>query len=113
VEDGILTAYEAQTLDLRGCELVTLSACDTGLGKIKSGEGVYGLQRAIQAAGAHYILMSLWAVDDEATRFFMTSFYRSWLGGRDIPSAYHEAQMQTRGIYPAPKYWAAFALIAR
>jgi CHAT domain-containing protein len=72
---GILTAEEVADLDLRGVELAVLSACDTGLGKQAAGEGVLGLQRAFQAAGARSLLISLWGVNDAATSVLMEEFY--------------------------------------
>jgi CHAT domain-containing protein/tetratricopeptide (TPR) repeat protein len=72
---GTLTAEEVASLDLRGCELAVLSACETGLGKVAGGEGVLGLQRAFQAAGARGLLVSLWSVNDGATAVLMDEFY--------------------------------------
>lgn len=115
VEDGILFAKEIANLDLRGMDLVTLSACETGLGDI-TGEGVFGLQRAFKKAGAQSILMSLWKVDDDATQLFMTRFYENYLSRKMTKSeSLKDAQQYVRtfdgGIYKEPAYWAAFILL--
>ncbi|MDO8365949.1 MAG: CHAT domain-containing protein, partial [Saprospiraceae bacterium] len=111
-EDGILTAYEISQMDISGTELVVLSACETGLGDIIGNEGVYGLQRAFKIAGAKYLIMSLWKVDDQSTREFMTSFYRHWLADKqDVPHAFRITQQEMRAKYSGAYDWAGFVLI--
>ena len=80
-DNGVLTAIEATELRLKGTELVVLSACDTAQGDIRTGEGVYGLQRSLAVAGARSTLLSLWKVDDAATLEFMTRFYKRLKAG--------------------------------
>ena len=115
VEDGILTAKEIADVDLHGLDLVVLSACQTGLGDIAQGEGVFGLQRGFKKAGANSILMSLWEVDDKATQILMTQFYKNLLSGQSKRQSLLSAQKYLRevdgGAYKAPKYWAAFILL--
>jgi CHAT domain-containing protein len=115
VEDGILTAKEIADVDLRGLDLVVLSACQTGLGDISQGEGVFGLQRGFKKAGANSILMSLWEVNDEATQILMTQFYKNLVSGQSKRQSLHYAQKYLReynnGRYHEPKYWAAFILL--
>ena len=95
LEDGILTAKELAGLDLRGLDLVVLSACQTGLGEI-TGDGVFGLQRGFKKAGANTLLMSLWKVDDNATQLLMTQFYKNLLAGKSKFESLREAQKYIR-----------------
>lgn len=115
IDDGILTAHEISSLDLRGLSLIALSACQTGQGKI-TGDGVFGLQRGFKKAGAQSILMSLWKVDDEATCLLMTEFYKNWIGkGETKHDALELAKQTVRSHkekgWDDPKYWAAFILL--
>jgi CHAT domain-containing protein len=109
-EDGILTAYEIADMDLSNTKLVVLSACETGLGDVKSGEGVYGLQRAFKMAGVNYLIMSLWQVPDLETKEFMQTFYTKSLAGTPIRKAFRETQLEMNKKYQ-PYQWAAFVLV--
>jgi CHAT domain-containing protein/Tfp pilus assembly protein PilF len=109
-DDGILTALEASTLDLWGTQLVVLSACETGVGAIANGDGVYGLRRALVISGSETQVMSLWKIDDESTRKLMLDYYRRVLGGQGRIDAFRRAQLGMLGN-PAtrhPYYWAGF-----
>jgi CHAT domain-containing protein len=108
--DGLLTAEEVTGLDLLGTELVVLSACETGLGEVRAGEGVFGLRRSFQLAGAAAVVMSLWKVPDAATRELMRAFYRHLLAGVARAEALRRAQREVRSRYPDPRDWGAFVL---
>lgn len=110
-DDGILNALEIAQTDLRGLDLVVLSACQTALGDVVNGEGVFGLQRGFKKAGAKSILMSLWEVYDEVTSKFMIEFYRQWTSGKTKMEALKNAQSVIRQEYPDPQHWAAFILL--
>jgi CHAT domain-containing protein len=134
-DDGILTALEVAELDLGGVELAVLSACETGLGETAGGEGVLGLQRAFQTAGAHAVVASLWKVPDRATKELMARFYANLWGKKRLSKleALRRAQLwllregardpglvralerpgrppAAKGGRTAPYYWAAFVL---
>jgi tetratricopeptide (TPR) repeat protein/CHAT domain-containing protein len=106
--NGILTAEDASGLDLLFTDLVVLSACQTGLGDIKVGEGVFGLRRAFLLAGAKTLLMSLWKIPDEETRMLMEGFYKRILEGKPRADALREAQLAVKAAIPEPLYWGAF-----
>ena len=114
-DDGYLTALEITQLDWNGTELVVISGCESGQGEIKSGEGVYGLKRAISVAGARSSLLSLWKVNDEATAAFMESFYKRPKEGKGRTEALVETQQEFRSHrtnedWRHPYIWAAFQL---
>ncbi|HOY04654.1 MAG TPA: CHAT domain-containing protein [Saprospiraceae bacterium] len=114
-EDGILTALEISRMDLSGTELAVLSACGTGQGKIEAGEGVLGLQRAFKMAGVHYVIMTLWNVQDEDAQQFMDLFYGEWLTQKKtVPDAFRAAQQRMRALHTQPfqpTAWAGFLLL--
>jgi CHAT domain-containing protein len=110
-ENGVLYSYEAMNLNIFNSELVVLSACETGLGEIQNGEGVYGLQRAFLAAGAKNIIMSLWKIDDIASQELMTAFYDEYLESGNIASSFRNAQRKMIEKYKHPYFWAAFIML--
>jgi len=109
-EDGVLTALEVAGLDLAGTKLVVLSACETGLGDIANGEGVYGLRRAFAIAGAESQLITLWLVDDLATKDLMMNYYGRLQKnvGRSAALRQVQLEMLKNPQYQRPYYWAAF-----
>jgi len=107
-EDGILTAEDVSGMDLLATELVVLSACETGLGEVRAGEGVFGLRRSFILAGASTLVMSLWKVPDQPTQELMEDFYRRVLSGQPRAEALREAQLALSAKYPNPRDWGAF-----
>jgi CHAT domain-containing protein len=118
LSDGLLTALEVEELDLWGTELVVLSACETGRGEVQVGEGVLGLRRAFQLAGAQTMLASLWQVPDDETARLMTDCLGRWLGGAPPAAALRQSQLEMirrlrqsanpRLREAPPLYWAGF-----
>ena len=109
-DNGILTASEISNLDLSACQLVVLSACETGLGEVKGSEGVFGLQRAFKMAGVKNIIMSLWKVPDNQTAELFDIFYSECFVGKSIHEAFQLAQSKMKAKY-SPYYWAGFVLL--
>jgi CHAT domain-containing protein len=109
-DDGVLTAQEVTRMNLFGTQLVVLSACETGLGNVVNGDGVYGLRRAFVLAGAESQLMSLWQVDDFGTSELMASYYQRLLDGEGRSQALRQVQLEliNTGAYNHPYYWASF-----
>jgi len=109
-DDGVLTALEASGLDLWGTKLVVLSACDTGLGEVRNGDGVYGLRRALVLAGAESQMMSLWPVSDRSTSDLMAGYYKALIRGRGRGESLRQVQlvMLRSKSRVHPYYWASF-----
>jgi CHAT domain-containing protein/tetratricopeptide (TPR) repeat protein len=108
-QDGILTAQDVVAdLDLSATDLVVLSACETGLGDVETGEGVFGLRRSFGLAGAQTLVMSLWQVDDTITQEMMHLFYGVLLQGKSCVEALNQAQLEIRKQWPQPYFWGAF-----
>ena len=112
-EDGILLAAEISLLDLHDIDMVTMSACQTGLGDI-SDDGVMGLQRGFKRAGVNTLLMTLWPVNDDATQILMREFYRNLTEGKSKRQSLKLAQQflrENHQQYNNPYYWAPFILL--
>jgi CHAT domain-containing protein len=119
-EDGVLTAEEVSVMRLLGTECVVLSACETGIGDPRSGEGLIGLRWAFHAAGVRSLVTSLWMVDDAATRAWMREFYTAlWQNDADPAAACHQAslamlrKLRASGQDPDPALWAGFVVSGR
>jgi tetratricopeptide (TPR) repeat protein len=116
IDDGILTAEEISSLDLSQVDLAVLSACETGIGKIQSGEGVLGLRRAFDVAGVGALVVSLWKVQDESTREWMKLFYEGKVKGLPAWQALREASLQmlaarrAKGKSTHPFFWGGFVV---
>jgi CHAT domain-containing protein len=113
--DGILTAMEVLNLQLEGTELVTLSACNTGVGEISVGEGVYSLNRAFQEAGAKAVLSTLWSISDEGTNHFMQKFYHRFLNNQPPQQALQETQDELKDSkkWQDPFFWAPIVMMGQ
>jgi len=116
--DGIVTAEKILGLRLRGTDMAVLSACETGLGEVKCGEGVFGLRRTFTQAGAKSLVMSMWAVPDKETKELMVEFYKNILSGKmNRCQALRQAALKEMQIveecygYPNPLYWGAFVFL--
>ncbi|QRN99232.1 CHAT domain-containing protein [Archangium violaceum] len=112
-DSSLVTALELASLDLWGTELVVLSACETGRGDVKLGQGVYGLRRALISAGAETVVSSLWKVNDDTTHQLMQGYYRHLLAGKPRVSALREAMLELRQLHPHPYAWAPFIALGR
>jgi CHAT domain-containing protein/tetratricopeptide (TPR) repeat protein len=116
-DDGVLTAEEVAAMNLSGVEWVVLSACDTGVGEYMAGEGLFGLRRAFQVAGARTVITSLWSVEDETTRAWMHDLYRERLGGASTADAVRNASrrmiasLKQSGLPAHPYFWGAFVAV--
>ena len=113
--DGVLTAMEVLSINLEGTQMVVLSACETGLGEIHEGEGVYGLRRSFQEAGVKNVINSFWEVSDAGTQLLMTKFYDKFLAGTDARQALREARLEMleEVQWSSPYYWSAFVMVGR
>jgi len=107
-EDGLLTALEVTAIDLEGTALVVLSACETGVGEVANGDGVYGLRRAFVVAGAATQVVSLWRVPDTETAELIVSYYHRLAEGEGRSEALRNAQLEMRGKRAHPYFWAGF-----
>ncbi len=110
-DEGLVNAIKIESMNLHGTELVVLSACDTGMGNIHNGEGVFGFKRSFVLAGAQTLILSLWKIPDQTTRQLMTNFYTYWTSGLSKSESLRRARLEIRKSYDHPFYWAAFQLV--
>ncbi|MEI8356416.1 MAG: CHAT domain-containing protein, partial [Deltaproteobacteria bacterium] len=110
-DEGIITAEKVMGLRLMGTELVVLSACETGLGDVRNGEGVFGLKRAFILSGAKAVVLSLWSVPSEETMGLMTRFYELMADGKTKSDALKQSKLELMKKKPNPFYWGAFILV--
>ena len=110
-DDGIVSAEKILGLRLKGTDLVVLSACDTGTGEVKSGEGVFGLKRSFILSGAKTVVMSLWSIPSKETTELMTDFYTLMAKGKTKAEALREARLNLMKKKPNPFYWGAFIMV--
>lgn len=110
---GLATALEIAGMNLWGTQLVVLSACETGRGDVRLGQGVFGLRRSVMVAGAETIVTSLWKVDDATTTELMVAFYRNLVAGARRSEAMRLAALDIRKKFPHPFYWASFIVIGQ
>lgn len=113
LDDGLVSAEKILGLRLRGTDLVTLSACETAVGAVRTGEGVYGLKRAFLLSGAKTLVMSLWSVPSAETTELMTEFYSQMANGKHKAQALHEAKLKMMKQKPHPFYWGAFIMVGK
>jgi CHAT domain-containing protein len=117
INDGIVTAEKTLGMNLHGTQMVVLSACDTGLGEVISGEGVFGLRRAFTQAGAKSLVMSMWKVPDRETKELMVQFYQNIKSGMNRCKALRQADLNQMEIvrshygHTNPRYWGAFVFM--
>ena len=112
-DDGLLSAYEAMNLVLDQTKVVVLAACETGLGTVQNGEGVFGLQRAFLVAGSESVLISLVKINDQAARNFMNLFYEELKELRDPQAAFFGARRKFKEIDKNPYNWGAYVLVSK
>jgi CHAT domain-containing protein len=112
-DDGLVSAEKILGLRLKGTDMVVLSACETGVGDVKNGEGVFGLKRAFILSGSKTVVMSLWSVPSKETTELMTHFYKLWSDGKKKAEALRQAKMEMMRKKQSPFYWGAFVMAGK